>query len=210
MRRNKGKEESVNYIKIKILILSMKKRQEKEIILKEIKKLNKKLNLISSEEGRIEKVEKKIEKEEREIKSKEIKMEQVLFQMGKFAFKRRHFLEVIRGVAGAFLGVGLGKILLNQEMLANALSWVNIIGIIIFILFISGLLIYKNEKEYVKTKGYGLIVRRLLFLYFVCILVELVSLWLFNAIPGNFAILVKVLIIGSYAAMASAVSFTVI
>ena len=80
----------------------------------------------------------------------------------------------------------------------------------VFILFISGLLIYKNEKEYVKTKGYGLIARRLLFLYLICILVELISLWLFNVIQGNFTMLIKVLIIGSYAVMASAVSFTVI
>lgn len=187
-----------------------KRNSEKREILKQIALLNKKLSVVSSEEGRIEKVERKIEKEEKEIKNKENKMGQVLFKIGTLTFRRRHFLEFIRGVAGAFLGVGLGKILLNQEMLANTLPWANIMGIMAFILVISGLLIYKNEKEYVKTKGYGLIARRLLFLYLICILVELISLWLFNAIPSNFETLIKVLIIGSYAAMASAVSFTVI
>lgn len=180
-----------------------KSNSKKNEILSQIKLLNKKLEIISQREGKIEKEEKKIEKEE-------VQVEHVLFKIGNVMFKRKHLLSLIRGIAGSFLGVGLGKILLNQEGLANQLSWWNIFGITLFILFISGLLIYKNEKEYVKTKGYKVITQRLVFLYVISLLVEFMSLWLFNALPGDLGTLVKVLIIGSYAAMAGAVSFTVI
>jgi len=187
-----------------------KKNSEKKEILTQIALLNKKLELMAQREGKIEKTERRIEKEEKKIEKEEVNVEHVLFKIGNVMFKRKHLLGFIRGIAGSFLGVGLGKVLLNQEGLANQLSWWNIFGIMLFILFISGLLIYKNEKEYVKTKGYGIIIQRLVFLYVLSLLVELMSLWLFNAIPGEFGTLIKVLIIGSYAAMAGAVSFTVI
>lgn len=187
-----------------------KRNSEKKEILQQISLLNKKLESMSQREGKIEKAEKRIEKEEKKIEKEEVQVEHVLFKIGNVMFKRKHLLGFIRGIAGSFLGVSLGKALLNQEALANQLSWWNILGITLFILFISGLLIYKNEKEYVKTKGYGIIAQRLVFLYVLSLLVELMSLWLFNALPAEFGTLVKVLIIGSYAAMAGAVSFTVI
>ena len=51
----------------------VKRNSEKKEILKQIALLNKKLNVVNSEEGRIEKVERKIEKEERILKIKKIR-----------------------------------------------------------------------------------------------------------------------------------------
>lgn len=172
-------------------------------ILTKENKIESKLNTLQKEEQRVEKKEEKIEKEEQRI-------EKVLFQIGKFTFKRKHLMEVIRGTAGSFLGVGLGRSLLNMESLADTLQWWNVIGILLFILIISGLLIYKNEKDYIKKEGMQIVWRRLITLYLIALIVELIALWLFAALPGSNITLIKELIIGSYAAMAGSVSFSLI
>ena len=174
----------------------MKKRGSSSTVLRKLDKLNLKVDSIAREEKKIEREEKSVESKEMAIQKEQEKVERVLFQIGNFTFRRRHLLELIRGTAGAFLGVGLGRILLNTEDLAQKLPWWNVMGIMCFILIISGLLIYKNEKSFVKKRGFGIILRRLLFLYVISLLVEFLSLWLFLAVPGSFVILVKVLIIG--------------
>ena len=169
-----------------------------------------KLNKIDKEINSLEKTQGNVLREEKRIEKKEEKIDRVLFQMGRLTFKRKHFLELIRGVAGAFLGVGLGMNLLNLKNLASTLPWVNILGIFLFILIISSLLIYKNERDFVKERGIAQIIKRLALLYLIVLGVELIALWLFGGIPESSGILVKMLIIGSYSAMAGAVSFSII
>ncbi len=173
----------------------------------EVKKIQKKL---LAREKSIEKKEGTIVRKEDELRKHEEKIERALFSVAGFTFRRRHLLEIIRGIAGSFLGVGLGRNLLNMEQLAANLSWLNIIGLLFFILVISGLLIYKNERTTVSTKGLKLVFSKLVFLYFMAILVEFLALVLFNALPGTPVLMIKVLIIGSFAAMAGAVSFSLI
>ena len=168
------------------------------------------VNHIEQEVRELKKIESKISKEETKIEGEQQKIEKEIFSLGKFTFKREHFLELIRGTAGAFLGVGLGMNLLNTKNLASNLPWVNVFGILIFILTISSLLIYKSEKDFVKKEGKKVIFKKLVFLYFVALVVELVALWLFGGLPSSGLILVKMLIIGSYSAMAGAVSFSII
>ncbi len=187
-------------------------------------KISVKLNKIDSKLNKLEKVEEKIEQEERalnreekviekkenQIQTDEKKIEKALFQIGKFTFKRAHLMVLIKGTAGSFLGVGLGRSLLNMEELANKLPWWNIMGILFFILIISGLLIYKSEKELIKQKGLKVVWVRLAALYIMALIVEAIALWLFMSVPANSLILIKVLVIGSYAAMAGAVSFSLV
>ncbi len=183
----------------------------------QLQKISRRLGKIERELSTIERVEKKVEAEERlelkkqeEIRKEERKIERALFTLGKFTFKRKHLLELIRGTAGAFLGVGLGKSLLSFSGLAETLPWWNIIGIFIFILVVSTLLIYKNEHDYVQKEGISVVWKKLLFLYIIAFVVEFFALWLFGGIPGSGVILAKMMIIGSYPAMAGAVSFSII
>lgn len=182
-----------------------------------LNQISNKLNKIDSKLDKLEKVEEKIEREEKSVEKKEIqiqkeekKIENILFQIGKFTFKRAHLMVLIKGTAGSFLGVGLGRTILNMEDLANKLPWWNVIGILFFILIISGLLIYKSEKELIKKEGLKVVWTRLAALYIMALLVELIALWLFMGIPASNIALIKVLIIGSYAAMAGAVSFSLV
>ncbi len=173
----------------------------------EIKKIQKQLLV---REKSIEKKEGTIVKKEDEIKKHEERIERALFTVAGFTFRRKHLMEVIRGIAGSFLGVGLGRNLLNMEQLASNLSWLHIIGLLFFILSISGLLIYKNERATVSAKGLRVVFYKLAFLYCMAIFVEFLALVLFNALPGSPVLMVKVLIIGSFAAMAGAVSFSLL
>ncbi len=111
------------------------------------------LREIKKTEDKLLKQEQRIEKKENKILNEEQKIEKVLFRIGSFEFKRKHLLELIKGVAGAFLGVGLGRSILNLDSLVEKLQWWNIIGILIFIIGISWLLIYKNERQYVQKHG---------------------------------------------------------
>ena len=154
--------------------------------------------------------EKRIEQREQKIQAEQQKIEKVLFRIWNLEFKNKHLLEMIKGMAGAFLGVGLGQNLLNKEELARNLPWWNVIGILIFIIGISWLLIYKNEREIVKKEGYRVVWRKLIFLYLIALVIEFIALWLFASLSADTATLLKVLVIGSYAAMAGAVSFSLI
>ncbi len=193
-------------------MVSMSSMLEKKLDLvrqdiSEVKKLQQKILL---REKSIEKKESTISSKEDEIRKHEEKIEKALFSIAGFTMRRRHLLELIRGVAGSFLGVGLGRNLLNMEVLAASLGWFNIIGLLFFILTISGLLIYKNERKTVSVKGLKVVFSKLAFLYLCAIVVEFLALWLFNALPADPVLMVKVLVIGSFAAMAGAVSFSLI
>ncbi|MBT4604054.1 hypothetical protein HOC01_00305 [archaeon] len=190
-------------------------KKELQILESEMKTVLGRTQRIQTNLKSIKKLDKKLQEEElqelkkqKEIKQEEKKIEKQLLKVGNFTFKRRHLLELIRGTAGAFLGVGLGKSLLSFETLAQTLPWINIIGILIFILAVSALLIYKNEHDFIKKEGFIIVPKRLIFLYTIAIVIEVLSLYLFGGLPSDPSELIKWLIIGSYPAMAGAVSFS--
>ncbi len=187
-----------------------KKSDKHDLIIKKLTKIEKTLKGIENVGKKVASEEKKIKKEEQLIHKEEKKIERAILKLGNFTFKRKHLLEGIRGTAGAFLGVGLGKSLLNVSELATSLPWWNIIGILIFILVISVLLIYKNEHDFIQKEGVSIVWKRLVTLYLIAIAVEFFALWLFGGLPLGGPALFKTLIIGSYAAMAGAVSFTIV
>ncbi len=177
---------------------------------------SRKLDLIENKIEKIEKEERKIEKEEKLVEKKmdslvveEKNLEKVLMRVGRFNFRKKHFLELIRASAGAFLGVALGRGLIGLDSLANNLSWLNVVGILIFILMISGLLLYKSEKDKIKISGLRALFPRLLFIYFISLVIEILSIFLFNVNYASFGVLAKMIIVGSYAAMASAITFSI-
>ena len=175
-----------------------------------VSKVEQELRQIRNTEDKLLQQEKRIEQKENKILAEEQKIEKVLFRIGNFEFKRKHLLELIKGVAGAFLGVGIGRSILNLDTLAEKLQWWNIVGILVFIIGISWLLIYKNERQHVQKHGLRVVWKKLVFLYLVSLLIEFIALWLFASLPNDIATLIKVLVIGSYAAMAGAVSFSLI
>lgn len=150
----------------------------------------------------------KIESEEKKIEKEEAKVEKVVVRLGKIQLKKHHIIEVIRASAGAFLGVGIGRGLVGLDSVAKDLPWLNVFGILVFILGISALLIYKDERDQVKNKGYYLVWQRLFFIYAVSLSIEFISLLLFRVPYESYTALLKIMIVGSYTAMASAITFS--
>ena len=184
-------------------------KEESELI-RRLSRIEQKVDTIKTGEKTLEKEEKNVEKTEQAIQKEQQKMERTLFQLGKFTFKRKHVMELIRGTAGAFFGVGIGKNLLNLQDLSAKLPWWNVLGILLFVLLVSSLLIYKNEKDFIRKRGYFIVFRKLILLYLIAMVVELISLWLFKALPPEIAVIIKMLIIGSFAAMGGAVTFSIV
>lgn len=177
---------------------------------RKVSRVEREFRQIRKTEDKLLKQESRIERKENKILAEEQKIEKVLFKFGRLEFKRKHLLELIKGIAGAFLGVGLGRGILNLDALVEKLPWWNIIGILIFIIGISWLLIYKNERQHIQKHGFSIVWKKLVFLYVISLLIEFIALWLLASLPSDFATLIKVLVIGSYAAMAGAVSFSLI
>ncbi len=177
-----------------------------------------KLDSIDEKLDKVEKIEehlsKLVDKEAEQIKimeKEEEKVDREILSIGSLTLKRSHVLELARGAAGAFLGVGLGQALGNSVALANKLPWLNIFGILFFIILITGLLIYKNDKDVINKKHpIAYITGKITYLYLISLAVQLLGLVLFNNFPGINETLYKALIIGSYTAMSSAVAFTLI
>jgi uncharacterized membrane protein len=182
-------------------------------LLAKIDLLNRKLNKVEKIEEHLDKLVGKEERDVKKIEVEEKKIEKAVVRVGNINIKRSHLMELARGTAGAFLGVGLGQALANSVTLAGKLPWINILGILFFVLVLVGLLIYKNDKDQAKNHPEGVFVyifQKLVTLYAISLVVQLLGLILFNNFPGWNEILLKALIIGSYAAMSSAAAFTLI
>lgn len=170
--------------------------------------IERKIQTIAKEETRIEKEEKVVEKKLDIVAKEEQHIEQVILKFWNINVKKRHLLELLRASAGAFLGVGIGRGLVGLDNVARGLGWSNILGILFFVLGISALLIYKDQRERVKKEGYVVLFQRLFFIYAVSVLIELISLVLFRVPYDSIETLLKILIVGSYTAMASAITFS--
>jgi hypothetical protein len=178
---------------------------------KQLNRIERKLDSLENIEEKLEIVVKKEDKQINEIEKEEEKIERTLVKLGDFTIKRSHVLELARGTAGAFLGVGLGQALGGSLTLAQKLPWLNVFGILIFIFLLVGLLIYKNDRSFIDTSRvhpmrYLLV--KISTLYAISLLVELVGLILFRNFPGWNILLVKALLVGSYPAMSSAAAFS--
>ena len=152
---------------------------------------------------------KRLEKDIDKIEENVDKMEESLLQIGRFTVGREHFMELARGTAGAFLGVGIGMGMRWLPGVAENLEWPNAIGILVFIFAIGAILIYKNEKEWIKRQGNIFIPKRLVHLLIISMGVEIIALYLFNIMPSDPEIILKTLIVGSYPAMSGAITFTI-
>ncbi|HSW80626.1 MAG TPA: hypothetical protein VLG47_07655 [Candidatus Saccharimonadales bacterium] len=179
--------------------------------------INAKLNKLEHIEEKVEKVlakqeaqVKRIEKEESKIEKEEKHIEKSLVQVGEFTVKKSQVMEFSRGVAGAFVGVGLGQALGGSVLLAEKLPMRNAIGILIFILVMVGILIFKYDNKYIKGNAFWYIFKKIMFLYAIALVVEFLGLVLFNNFPGWNKTLVVALIIGSYPAMSAAAAFTLV
>ena len=179
---------------------------------KQLNRIERKLDTLESIEEKLEDVVKKEDKEIHEIQKEEAQIERTLVKLGDFTIKRSHLLELARGTAGAFLGVGLGQALGGSVLLADKLPWPNVFGILIFIFLLVGLLIYKNDKSFIDgthIKPGRYILSKIGALYAISLSVELIGLILFNNFPGWNILLVKALLVGSYPAMSSAAAFSI-
>ena len=189
----------------------------KDVVLEKLSKIESRLQSIEEKVSKDMKTDAMVLKEEKSIDNKledlkkgEVEIEKVLFKIGAFNVKKKHALELIRASAGAFLGVGLGKSLLDLTKLATTLPWINTIGILIFVLAISFLLVYKNKRTEAAEKGMKVVWTQLIVMYVVSLAIETLAIFLFGGSFASTEVLTKTLIIGSYSAMAGAVSFSII
>lgn len=175
--------------------------------------IDKKLDALEGIEEKLESVVKQEDKEIEEIEKEEVDIERTLVKLGNFTIKRSHVLELARGTAGAFLGVGLGQALGVSLTLANKLHWINIVGILFFVFMLVSLLIYKNDKSFIEGSqqhAFAYITKKIAALYLIAFSVEFIGLLLFNNFPGWNSVLVKALFVGSFPAMSSAAAFSII
>jgi len=154
--------------------------------------------------------EEKIERMENAELGKLDRIKNLLVSIKQRTIQRQRIMSLARGFAGSFLGIGIGMSLISISEVAKNLPWSNAIGILVFIWGIGIILIYKNEQEMVKSGGIKFITSRLFYLYIISIFVEYISLILFNLVPQDYEMLAKTLIIGSYPAMAGAISFSLL
>jgi hypothetical protein len=180
---------------------------------KQLNRIEHKLGSITGIEEKLEEVVEKEDKELKDIEKEEDDIERNLLKIGKFTVKRSHVLELARGTAGAFLGVGLGQTLGITVNLAGRLHTANVVGILFFVFLLVSLLIYKNDKSFIddsQIHPVKYITKKITILYVISLTVVFIGLVLFNNFPGWNGLLVKTLFVGSFPAMSSAAAFTIL
>lgn len=186
------------------------------VISQKIDKLEDKIDLLRKQQEKTEddveeslkdadEVEKEVEHIEKDIG----KLEEEVVNIGRLTMKKRHFAELVRGVAGAFLGVGIGMGMRLVPIMAEKVEWSNAVGILAFIFLLGAMLIYKNEKDIIKEKGNIFVAKRLTVLFIISLCVEIVALYLFNLMPADPDLAIRALIVGSYPAMSGAITFSI-
>jgi len=191
-----------------LIVLKNKKMSQVEL---KLDRINRKLSVLGDIEKDLEKIVEKEDKELNKVQQEEAYIEKTLVKLGNYTIKRSHLMELARGTAGAFLGVGLGTALGLSVNLAHKLPWINIFGILIFVFLLVGLLIYKNDKSYIhesRSSTLGYVTSKVLILYTISLVVLFAGLILFDDFPGWNLLLIKALLVGSYPAMASAAAFS--
>jgi hypothetical protein len=181
---------------------------KKKSVEKRLASIDKRIKNIEKGERQIEREEKRVESKINDISREEKNIEKTIIRLGILNVKKRHLIELTRASAGAFLGVGIGRGLIGLDNVAKGLAWINVIGILFFILFISSLLIYKDSRENIKQRGKIVLIQRLFFIYIISVAIEFISLLLFNVQYDSTETLFKIIIVGSYTAMASAITFS--
>ena len=153
----------------------------------------------------VEGVGKDIERMEQDIG----RLEEKLVRFGRVTVGREHFMEMARGTAGAFMGVGLGLGIRWIPDMARDLPWTNAIGILVFVIALGSLLIYKNEKAWIEKQGRVFVLKRLTHLFAISVCVEIIALVLFGTMPMELGAASKTLIVGLFPAISGAITFTI-
>ncbi|MBI2971342.1 MAG: hypothetical protein HYY37_02920 [Candidatus Aenigmarchaeota archaeon] len=179
---------------------------------KTLQEIEKKEEAIEKIEERIEQLEEKdqetlekIEQKEEAIEQIEERIEKAIVGLGNFTLKKSYLLETTRALAGAALGVSVGMGLRIIPEIAENLPWVNIAGILMFIVFVAIVLIYRTER----VTGRGHVLGKLFEIVFISLMVEITALSLFNILPPDAESVVKVLVVGLFPTMSGAITFRI-
>ena len=93
--------------------------------------------------------------------------------------------------------------IVGQDDMKTALT-LNIINPLL-----GGILIYKQDKEWIVKEGKMIVVSRIVSLFLISVAVVVIAMLIFDMLPSDPEMLVKTLIVGSYPAMAGAITFTI-
>lgn len=185
---------------------------EKELH-RDIKRIEKETMAGEKAIGRVEKAGEELKRlEEAELK----KLDEAAEQTGEMSAElvrfeeettiRSKLVRIAGAAAGAFIGFALGVLFFN--MLSVQLKPLNLAAILLAILTVAFLLFWKREAAIVKKMGMLYIVKKVIGVFLLCIVVELVSFAIFNMLPNNPYDLLYMLIVTSYLTMAGAVAFS--
>ena len=190
-----------------------KKRKRSRPISSELRRIRAEEYKIGREEKKLEELERNILTEEKKIEAFESKIleeeHEILLSLGTLKVKKEHIFDFFKIVGGALVGTSFGAGLVSTTEFAASLPWLNVLGIFLLSFVIGGALIYKAEKDHVDKKSYkkSYIALRLIYIWLIALVVGGFSGFLFLSEPVEFAVFMKVLLVGSYPALAGALGF---
>lgn len=150
-------------------------RKTLEKLEKEEKDLEKLAKLEKKELDKVLARERNIEKEEQDI-------ERVLFSFLGIRIKKYHIQQITKGFIGAFFGIVVSNFLFDFQMIIDV-PWVNIVGITTFLIIVSVVVLYNQEKRFIRKVGNFHMVRELIILYVSAFIGIFFTLFFFNLLP---------------------------
>lgn len=205
-----------------------KKRNHAQYNKKVLTKLKSNVKNLQKQQGKLTKLEKKIEVEERAVLKEEKKIlaaekrihkdtqiimkqeKEVLFMIGRFKVLRSHMFDIIKIIAGALIGSGIGTMVIGRLALAESLPWLNIVAMIVIVLCVGGLLVYKAEREKISHMNHPAeyIVFRVLYIWLIATLISGITALLFVIDPISTSVGAKLVLLSSFPAVSGAIGFS--
>ena len=114
-----------------------------------------------------------------------------------------------KGFVGAFFGIVVSNFLFDFPIVINV-PWVNIIGLTVFLLITSIVVLYNQEKRFLEKLGSFHLIRELVIMYLSAFIGIFFTLLFFNILPFSIEGFLRHIFIFLVPAIVGALTLTVI
>jgi uncharacterized membrane protein len=180
------------------------------VVVKVAKGLERNMEVLDRKQKFLGEQQAELKKSEDEILQMEDQAMRQMDVLGKYSVKRKYYLELTRGLAGAFFGTGMAYTLVNIPSAASQMSLYQAVALLLLVLGFSFYMLYRNQKLWMGRRAAALAAKRTGVLFGASLAMGAAAIFITGAAGGlsiGIDAALRSMALGSFPAMAGAVLF---